>query len=72
MSCRSISIYLTFHNNDDRDEGFFIEANKNKKLMSFRVNYEKLLEKYKTIWTKIEDLKNIELNALPVYLIIDI
>ena len=21
----------------------------------------------KTIWTKIEDLKNIELNALPVY-----
>ena len=27
----------------------------------------KLLEKYKAIWTKIEDLKNIELNALPVY-----
>ena len=26
-----------------------------------------LLEKYKTIWTKIEDLINIELNALPVY-----
>ena len=23
-------------------------------------------ENYKTIWTKIEDLKNIELNALPV------
>ena len=33
----------------------------------FRINDEKLLEKYKTIWTKIEDLKNIELNALPVY-----
>ena len=28
---------------------------------------EKLLEKYKTIWTKIADLKNIELNALPAY-----
>ena len=28
---------------------------------------EKLLEKYKAIWTNIEDLKNIELNALPVY-----
>ena len=27
----------------------------------------KLLEKYKAIWNKIEDLKNIELNALLVY-----
>ena len=35
------------------------------KLMSFRI--EKLLEKYKTIWTKIEDSKNIEFDALPVY-----
>ena len=35
--------------------------------MSFRINDEKLLEKYKAIWTKIEDLKYIELNALPVY-----
>ena len=25
--------------------------------MSFRIDDEKLLEKYKTIWTKIEDLK---------------
>ena len=25
------------------------------------------LEKYKAIWNKIEDLKNIELNAFPVY-----
>ena len=40
---------------------------KNNKLMSFRVGYEKLLEKYKAIWNKIEDLKNIELNAWPVY-----
>ena len=36
------------------------------KLMSFRIDDEKLLEKYKAICTKIEDLKNIELNALPV------
>ena len=28
---------------------------------------DKLLEKYKTIWTKIEDLKNIVWNVLPVY-----
>ena len=37
---------------------------KSKKLMSFRIDDEKLLE---TIWTKIEDLKNIRLNTLPVY-----
>ena len=37
------------------------------KLMSFRIDDEKLLEKYKTIWTKIEDLKNVKLNTLPVY-----
>ena len=29
------------------------------KLMSFRIDDEKLLEKYKAIWTKIEDLKNV-------------
>ena len=34
--------------------------------MFFLIKDEKLLEKYKTIWTKIQDLKNIELNALPV------
>ena len=28
---------------------------KNNKLMSFRIGDEKLLEKYKSIWTKIED-----------------
>ena len=35
--------------------------------MFFLLDNEKLLEKYKAIWTKVEDLKNIELNALPVY-----
>ena len=29
-------------------------------LMFFRIDDEKLLEKYKTIWARIEDLKNIE------------
>ena len=38
---------------------------KNNKLMSFRIDDEKLLEKYKAMW--IEDLKNIKSNALPVY-----
>ena len=38
-----------------------VDKVKNKKLLSFSI------EKYKTIWTKIEDLKNIELNALSVY-----
>ena len=36
-------------------------------LMSFYIDDKELLEKYKAIWTKIEDFKNIELNALPVY-----
>ena len=40
---------------------------KNNKLTSFRIDDEKLLEKYRIIWTKIEELKNIKLNALPVY-----
>ena len=39
----------------------------NNKLMSFGIDNEKLLEKYKAIPTKIEDLKSIKLNALPVY-----
>ena len=40
---------------------------KNNKLMSFRIDDEKLLEKYKAIFTKIKDLKDIELNTLPVH-----
>ena len=43
------------------------DIHKNNKLMSFHIYDEKLLEKYKAIWTKIEDLKHIGLNALPVY-----
>ena len=35
--------------------------------MSFLVDVEKLLEKYKAIWTKIDDSQNTELNVLPVY-----
>ena len=33
---------------------------------------EKLLEKYKTIWIKIEDLRHIEVNAVIKVYIIDI
>ena len=40
---------------------------KTAKLMSFRIDDEKLLEKYQTILNKIKDLKNIVSNALPVY-----
>ena len=35
--------------------------------MSFRMDNEKLLEKHKAIQSKIEDLKNNELNALWVH-----
>ena len=45
----------------------FEVEDKNNKLMYFRIDHGKLLEKYKANWTKIEDLKNIELNALPVH-----
>ena len=31
--------------------------------MFFRIDYEKLLEKYRAIWTKIECLKNIKLKV---------
>ena len=45
------------------------EGDKDKinKLIFLRVHDEKLLKNYKTIMTKIEDLKNIKLNALLVY-----
>ena len=40
---------------------------KNNKSMYFGKDDEKLLGKNETIWTKIEDLKSIELYALPVH-----
>ena len=43
------------------------DNDENNKLMFFCIDDKKLLEKYKAIWTKIEDLKNIVVNALPVY-----
>ena len=45
----------------------FKVENKINKLMSFHIDDEKLSQKYKAISTKTEDLKNIELTALPVY-----
>ena len=42
------------------------DGDKNKKLMFLCASDKKLSEKYKTIWTKIEALKNIEL-IVPVY-----
>ena len=43
------------------------DKDKFNKLASFHIDDKKLLGKYKAIWTKIEDLKSIELSALPVY-----
>ena len=34
-----------------------MEIKVKKKLISFHIDNEKLLEKYKTIWAKIEDLE---------------
>ena len=35
--------------------------------MVLLITDNKLLEKYSTIWNKIENFKNIKLDALPVY-----
>ena len=43
------------------------DKEKNNKSMSFRRDDQKPLEKHIGIWNKIENFKNIELNALPVY-----
>ena len=43
------------------------KKDKNNELMSLSIGDEKLLEKYKVVWTKIGDLKSIYLNALPIY-----
>ena len=43
------------------------DKDKNNKLISFCIDDDKLLEKYKTIWTKIEGLLNVKLSNLPVY-----
>ena len=48
------------------DETFKVKEVENK-LMSVHIDQEKFFEKYKAIWTKIEKLKNIISNALPVY-----
>ena len=40
---------------------------KNNKLMSFRIDDDKLLQRYKVFWTKNEDSKNIKSNVLSVY-----
>ena len=39
------------------------DKDKSNKLMSFRIDDEKILKKNKANWTKIEDLKDIELNG---------
>ena len=50
-----------------RCQGYFLKIPLGTRLMSFSIDDAKPLEKYKAIWTKIENLKNIRLNALPVY-----
>ena len=43
------------------------DKDQNNELMSFCINGEKLLAEHKAICTRIEDLKNVKLNALKVY-----
>ena len=43
------------------------DKDKKNKLMSLLVDDEKLFAENETTWTKMEDLKNTDMNALPVY-----
>ena len=45
----------------------FKVEDKNSELLSFSIDNEKLSEKYKAIWNKIKDIKNIKLNAFTGY-----
>ena len=56
-----MSRYDTTFKDGDKDK------NKNNKLMSFHIHDDKLLKKYETTRSKIEDFKNIELSAFPSY-----
>ena len=56
-----MSCYVKTFKEKDRDK----DKNEKNKFMSFCIDNDKLLEKYKIIWTKI--LQNIELNTLLVY-----
>ena len=44
-----------------------VDKDKNNRLISFCKDDEKLFKKHETFWAKIEYLRNLELNALPVY-----
>ena len=44
------------------------DKDKNSKLMSFRTDDEKLLGKFKTIWTKTEDLKKYSIQCINILL----
>ena len=54
------SSYVKIIKDKDGDK----DNNKNNILMSFRIDNDKLLEKYKSILTTIEVLKNIKLASL--------
>ena len=43
------------------------DEDKSNNLMSFQIDADTILEKYKKNWKNIEDLKHVELNALPGY-----
>ena len=43
------------------------DKDKKNKLMPLLVDDEKLFAENETTWTKMEDLKNTDMNALPVY-----
>ena len=51
-----IPLILVMHKTSGYVKTFKVE-DKNSKMISFHIYYEKLFKKYNAIWTKIEDLK---------------
>ena len=43
------------------------DEDKSNNFMSFQIDTDTILEKYEKKWKNIEDLKHVELNALPGY-----
>ena len=63
---RYVRTFTDKDNDKDNKMSGSVETFKDNKLTSFHIDDDNLLEKYRTIWTKIKDLQNAELNALIV------
>ena len=63
---RYVRTFTDKDNDKDNKMSGSVETFKDNKLTSFHIDDYNLLEKYRTIWTKIKDLQNAILNSLLV------